>query len=203
MQSRLFTIIIALASISGTFYLVEKMVNSRAAFFSSALMSFSTVHVVIGRNIQTDMSAYLMIVLISLFYLQYSGEKNHLKWVFLLVGVGFYFKQTVAFLFPIIVICELKKNNVKTIIKSLYPGIFIPIIYVISSLTYTDNLYIKTLLHHIGGITSRSSTNLLIIIYELFWGISPLHVIAGLEVQRGRAGTATAFVKPSPLCPVT
>jgi 4-amino-4-deoxy-L-arabinose transferase-like glycosyltransferase len=120
--TRLLFIIFHLLTILIVYFLTKNTLGIRVALLSSLLLSISQFNVALGRTISHD-SIHMFFVLLSifLFYKAFEqSDKNSMILNGLIIGIGFWVKESMFFLVPIYLIFLLNQPNGRKQLKNKY-----------------------------------------------------------------------------------
>ncbi|MBD3388516.1 MAG: phospholipid carrier-dependent glycosyltransferase [Candidatus Altiarchaeales archaeon] len=181
LYGRLLSILFSLAALTLTFTVADLIYGRREALLASALAAFAPAHVLVGRNIQTDMavSCFLLASLASYLRWWKRKDRRYLYLACFFVGVGFWIKQiTVLFLVSAALTETYLSKGFKWVGRPHLTGLLISAVIIAPFIAYglvlnsgafiTGSSYLAEGSRSIGGLPA-----LLHCLRELFWGFSP------------------------------
>ncbi len=184
---RLISISFGLAALA-IIYLIGKLIyDEKTGFIAASFAAFAPVHVLVGRNIQTDMPVFCFILAAAYAYLRYMRKQstNNMLIFGLAFGAGFWFKQTALFILVLAILHEtIRHKGLKWVkdpqIKFAAIGLLFPLLYILISLSIDPAAFQWALDYTVKGVAKRSTLNFGVVFAELVWGVCPPIFLAGL-----------------------
>jgi len=194
---RMLDIVLGILSLALLHILASELYGKRAGVVAAALAAFAPAHVLVGRNIQTDMAAACFMLVFAVAYVRWLKTKDVrlLYAACLAAGVGFWFKQTTLIMVAVAALYEtIKSKGVGWFGRRQLTGYAIicglvapyPLLGILTNPEY-----------FVGGTGEmlqnyrRSVSDPVITMSEVFWGLSPLFAMSLA------AGTYAVFKKPA------
>jgi len=181
-NSRGVSIFFSLLSVLAVFLIGRRIYGIRAGLVAAALLAFCPLFIVPGRNIQPDSTFIAFMLLGALSYMNFSekGGTGRLVLTGLMLGAAMLSKQFGAFVFPVLLLCELiDGGGIRGVFRKLVPAALtaavLPASYYLYH--YSHSAYELVGSQTRGVILKAAMPDAMTtvnIFNELFFGVSPL-----------------------------